>query len=192
LVDENHEEDDISNHVQADRNSSPRPGTEIQMASLSEPVSCALKLPLSSSSPHSEKQCSRSDTCSLRWQKLINAASSSTAACDQGAQKGAVASQSRATKACVESYCTVPATHTLYTEVSGSDALCPTADAEAASFAAGDSCKPPKRQKKHCAPFCSSTISSPPRIYKDDLDYQRYFEESNDVSAWVRNTLLDR
>jgi hypothetical protein len=52
--------------------------------------------------------------------------------------------------------------------------------------------KPSKRHRKHRASSSASILSSPPKVYRSDQDYQRYLADSNDMSAWVRKTILDR
>jgi hypothetical protein len=69
--------------------------------------------------------------------------------------------------------------------------LSSTVAADIAASISDESCKPSKKRKKQCMP-CPNVLSSPPKMYKDDREYQRYLADSNDVSAWVRKTLLDR
>jgi hypothetical protein len=70
-------------------------------------------------------------------------------------------------------------------------ALSSTVAADNEASIADESCKPSQKRKKQRTP-CPSVLSSPPKMYKDDREYQRYLADSNDVSAWVRKTLLDR
>ena len=55
-----------------------------------------------------------------------------------------------------------------------------------------ESPKPSKRHRKHRASSRASILSSPPKVYRSDQDYQRYLADSIDMSAWVRTTILDR
>lgn len=52
--------------------------------------------------------------------------------------------------------------------------------------------KPSKRPRKHRTLSSASILSSPPKVYRGDQDYQRYLADSNDMSAWVWKTILDR
>ena len=52
--------------------------------------------------------------------------------------------------------------------------------------------KPSKRPRKHRTSSSASILSSPPKVYRSDQDYQRYLADSNGMSAWVWKTILDR
>jgi hypothetical protein len=52
--------------------------------------------------------------------------------------------------------------------------------------------KSSKKRKRERALTLSSSLTSPPKVYKDDQAYQRYLADSKAVSDWVRKTLLER
>jgi hypothetical protein len=113
----------------------------------------------------------------LRWQKL--------------APHSAVAPATANEPPCDTSNTTCCAQRTSNVADTSLPALSSTVAADNEASIADESCKPSQKRKKQRTP-CPSVLSSPPKMYKDDREYQRYLADSNDVSAWVRKTLLDR
>ncbi len=116
---------------------------------------------------------SRHPPCSLRWQNLVPS--------------------NPHVPACIAHHAELPPT-CRSEAVLEAHAEC--ADVSLAALASRDAsqvisaaAKSKKHKKEHSR---SSFLASPPKVYRDDAEYQRYFAASNDVSEWVRKTLLDR
>ena len=139
--------------------------------------------------PQCQAQSSSSNVASLRWHKPVHPAHCSTVVREPVVQDDAAASGSGVDVASIAPFRPQIANGTA--DASLSD-LCTAAGAIDETSSAANARKPLKRPKKHRQTTSSSLLASPPKIYKDDREYQRYLADSNDVGAWVRRTLLDR
>ncbi len=147
-----------------------------------------------------------SSTSSIRWQQLIHSAPHATVAslapaCNvrdahfPGSASSACAHIAATTDAahCTSTSAAIPAAQAAPVPTAAAAASSSSSSAAAAAAeAAVHSPKSHKKRKKERAISGSGTFASPPKAYRGDREYQRYFTDSNDVSAWVRKTLLDR
>lgn len=143
--------------------------------------------PPSSSPARYLAQPAHSNTSNVRWQNLVSANAASAAALEPGVGQGSVVVEPQIDAAATASCCKLS---DCVTSSSVDQRLALAAD-EKSPTGAG-TCRPLKKRKTLCASLCGSLLASPPKIYKEDKEYQRYLDDINDVGAWVRKTLLDQ